>query len=387
MEINLAKTELCTGCSVCSDSCNTKAIEMLPNEEGFLYPHINSHKCVECGACMRSCPIINTSIEKDIFQKKIYYGLNNDISLTKICSSGAIAPALMQKVINSGGYIIGAAFDAEFKLEHSVCSDLKELKKYLGSKYLQSNTENIYRETKELLKSDKQVLFFGTPCQIDALNHLLKNTDSPNLITCEILCHGVPSPGLFKSYVNDLQNKYKSKIISYNFRDKHYKGDGRSVKVTFESQKQIIKKLRYNNFHTWFGAHLSIRKSCFNCQYRSLDRCADITLGDFWRYKVFDEKFNAENGVSVVIANSMKGQLLVNNCSESLNLNELEFSAYEKDINANKSTITNNFAIPKTREQFWKDYNNMDFIHFKKQWDVPSKYTVIQSYLKKKIKI
>jgi coenzyme F420-reducing hydrogenase beta subunit len=366
-EICLADKELCTGCCACYDICPLNCINMDYDEEGFLYPAIDSDICSSCGACTKVCPVINYSEQAEQSIPKTYLAWNLDETIRRQSTSGGISPIFVDYVLREGGAACGAAFDEHFYLVQLLAFNKEDSKRFTGSKYLQSDSRGIYKKTKELLKEGKKILFTGVPCQIRALSYYLGRGYN-NLITCETLCHGVPSPQLFYKWIEYLEKKYQSKIVEYNFRDKTNGWDKMTVSVIYENGKKRTYRTRKCNFHVWFGKHLSLRPSCFNCICREKRRYADLTIGDFWGIEQFRPDLDASNGVSVVTVNTEKGQSVLDSCHEHLYLQE--FSSDE--VFSRRKTVFHNFTIPVERTCFMADFKSLPFEEFVKKYDVPS---------------
>lgn len=378
--IKLANKSSCTGCALCHDVCKKEAITMSINEEGFIYPIIDESKCIKCKKCEKSCPTIN---ENEFHESKIaYYGrLMDDIKLN---SSGGLCKAFSNTVFQNDGVVFGAVLLHD-KLIHLKRTSEKEYSSMSGSKYLQSNMEGIFNQIEEELNKNKKVLFTGCPCQCVAVETNFKNnTFYNNLYICEILCHGVPSPSIFKDWIGFLEKKYKSRISNYNFRSKKNGWTKPTVEITFENGKRIIQSHNESNYHVWFGKHLSLRQSCFECKYRNIKRTSDITLGDFWGIKelhIIDKEI--EKGTSVLLVNTDKGKQLLD---MAIKVN----SIYIKEIPLNNAYINNapslnNFKKPSDRDQFFTTYKNESILGIIKKY--PSENKVFSLLRKLKYKL
>lgn len=356
-KIKLAEVETCTGCSVCSDVCPKACINMLSNNEGFLYPSISSDVCISCGKCVSACPALQNTERNDI--KKIYAMWMKNGEKIQRSTSGGVFQGLAECVLEKGGVVFGAAFDDEFALLHTQCENTEDLSALLGSKYLQSNTEGIYKVVYDVAELGRDVLFSGTPCQCDALirYYLARNKSVPdNLLLCELMCHGVPSPGIFKDYMSYLESKKKRKVISYNFRYKKLRGwSVLSECIEYKKGRKDAHRAKYDAWHTWFGRHLSVRKSCYSCKYRDTVRVADITLGDFWSIAREMPELETQNGISAVFVNTEKGQRYLNDCSDQFIMHEIDTEKVEKLFNVpiRKGAVT----IPASRKEFFDVYN------------------------------
>lgn len=306
----------CCYCTACKNICPKNAIDMYLDEYGFEYPKINKEKCILCGLCKRVCAFQN--IKEENTPIETYVGVAKDKDIILKSASGGIFSTIAQIYLEKGGIVFGAAFDNNFNLIHIPIKDSKELYKLQGSKYVQSNTLKTYKEVKKLLKEGKEVLYSGTPCQIAGLKGYLMENYS-NLLTIDIICHGVPSSKFFKDYIEILKRKLKGEIVDFKFRDKEVSWEKNgSVKYNI---KGIIKKKRIyaseSSYYYYFSKCDCFRESCYNCKYTSENRPGDITLGDYWGIEkvhpelLEKEKIREENGISVIIVNTIKGKEVI----------------------------------------------------------------------------
>lgn len=331
MSISLyVREDECCACGACMNICPRDAIEMKENDFGFNYPMINYDKCISCKLCKKVCnyqnsPKVNQSIDA-------YVAISKNTDILKSASGGAFASIAKEVIINNG-IVYGASM--EFKesqviVKHIGINSINELYKLQGSKYVQSEIGNIFRDVKYNLENSKLVLFSGTPCQIDGLNGYL-NKQYDNLLTIDIICHGVPSNKMFDDYIKILEGKLKRKIKGYYFRDKQ-SGWGLNGKIELCSSSG---KYKNKYFEYWESSYYELflnsdiyRENCYSCKYASLNRPGDITLGDFWGIEkehqdLLDgtkDTINIKNGVSGVIVNTKKGERYLNKYGNGLSL-------------------------------------------------------------------
>lgn len=319
-KINLASKQECTGCAVCHDVCPHGCITMEYGNGLHLYPVIDNEKCIKCGKCEKTCPALNEVSTCD-FEQKYYASWSNNPEERKNGTSGGVGTALARYALSQGWYVVGAGFNKEWELCHRIVSGKKELDNLRGSKYLQSNTSGVFKQIEQLVSSGKHVFFIGTPCQVEAIKRIIPTNKHDLITTCGIICHGVNSSKVWLDFIHYLEGKHKSGIKSYDFRSKD-KGwgendrGGKKLYVKYEtySGKTVFEPAWKNLFHHWFGMHLMMRESCFNCKYRVLQRNSDITIGDFWGLKkVLPEIKDTYDGVSVAIASSPEGEALIEN--------------------------------------------------------------------------
>ncbi|KNY26824.1 Coenzyme F420 hydrogenase/dehydrogenase, beta subunit C-terminal domain [Pseudobacteroides cellulosolvens] len=317
-----SKTE-CYGCGGCKNICPKNAISMAEDEEGFLHPEINESLCNGCKLCVKVCPIKKRDNNKN-FIKAAYAIKNKDEEIRKSSSSGGVFRALAKFVIDNKGIVFGAKFDNDFSVIHDKAESLEECKLFSGSKYLQSNTKNTYREVEQYLNEKKLVLYSGTPCQIYGLETFLEGKDISGLITCDIICHGTPSPLIFKEYINKFEKEYKSKIKNVNFRFKNDEAIT-NIKLDFETGATYINSSKSDEFYQLFLDSIISKPVCHSCKFANKNRVGDITLGDFWGIEEVLDNFDDNKGVSAVLINTEKGERIFENINkESLTIVEVK---------------------------------------------------------------
>lgn len=378
--INLAPQNKCTGCAACVDACSKKCIS-LKEENLQFFPLINEEECISCRNCMRVCPVIQgKQVVDDAFKQTYTCAFSKDTDFSLQCTSGGVGSAMAQYAVDNGWYICGAAFDDDFNLRHIVGNDTDCVNALRGSKYLQSNTRGIYNKITQLLKDNKKVLFFGTPCQVDALQRFA-NKCKDNLLTVAILCHGVNSPIVWKDYVAELEKKYKSKLHWYNFRSKEMGGWGElAVAMKFENGKRKKEYAYSNQFHVWFGLHYILRESCFHCSYRVEHRTADITIGDFWGIEKLLPQLDTKNGVSVVMCSTQKGAQFFSSLDnlERIDVDQQKTPSVLKGFLSKMKSDTVALQINK-RKEFTDYYKSHSFSDVCRKYPTKSKW---QHYLK-----
>ena len=305
--ISSISKDKCTGCGMCLQICPVNAIKMVANKEGFLEPKINKNKCTNCGLCYKKCPAVNKINIKRLDKPIVYAAKTTDDKLLKNSSSGGIFSIIAKYVLTNQGTVYGCAFDSELKANHIKITKEEDLSKLRGSKYVQSDTKNTFKEVKKDLSLKKLVLYSGTPCQIAGLVKFLgKNYD--NLILVDFVCHGVPSQKLFQKYIKYLEDKQKSKLIYYSFRNKEKTMWGNSIKMEFENGKKKYLPAALDPFYRSYIDGVISRECCYNCKYSSDKRYSDITLMDYWGIEKEHPDFFDANGVSAVMINTKNGQ-------------------------------------------------------------------------------
>lgn len=312
--MKLCEEALCTGCMACLNRCPKGCITSKVNEEGFEVPYIDQEKCVNCGLCVKACPVMQP-IRNDRFKEpEAYAAWHEDEAIRWQSTSGGVASALASFVLKRGGVVVGAAYNEKQEVVHKIFLKQEELEGFRGSKYVQSSIGYTYSEVKRYLKEGRIVVFIGTPCQVAGLYGYL-GEEAEGLICCDFICHGVPSPEVFKRYIGEMEAVYKSKIKQVIFRDKGEKGwpNNMNVKMTFEDgQVYYNDQPRQDPYYRSFMLNISLRKSCYTCQYTNLNRRSDLTLGDYWGLGTLTpfEK-QKEPGISLLLVNSKKGKDLL----------------------------------------------------------------------------
>lgn len=354
----------CSGCSACADVCPVGAISMQPDKEGFLYPVIHDDKCVHCGRCDQVCGFVPKQFAENGFELPKAFGVKHKDEETRLTSrSGAAFIALSDYVLDHDGVVYGAAMLPDFTVRH-VRAESKAIRNLMkGAKYVQSDVTGVYPQVAEDLASGKRVLFSGTPCQVSGLHAMLDAQKVPkeNLVCCDLVCHGVPSPAIWTDYVAHIQRVHKSAVVTADFRDKSFGWDSHCESFVLENGKKIVSR----DYTDLFYDHIMMRPSCHNCHFANVNRVADITLADFWGIEKNDASFNDNKGVSLVLVSSSKGAALLEKVKDQLHW-------FECDIkNCIQPTLTKPTLASGRRELFWNDYSQTDFSVFLKKYTKP----------------
>lgn len=305
-EINI--DDRCTGCNICVSLCPADAIALKISDEGFWYPSVNKNKCVECGKCLNGCPVYRGKDEKNFLLPVSYAGWNKDIEEHLNSSSGGIFSLIARGFLEEGGAVYGAAYNDDFRVEHIRIDAVTELDRLRRSKYVQSYiSKELLHSLKKDIDSGKKVLFSGTPCQVASVNKLYFQYD--NLLTVDVVCHGVPSPKAWDSYLNEIISKH-GEIKAINMRKKT--SGWKKIFFQTEYTDGLVDESWFND-NVWgesFVKNLFLRKSCYKCEFKENIRCSDISLGDFWEAArgVHKELDDHDRGTSIILINSEKGK-------------------------------------------------------------------------------
>lgn len=346
------KTEdICCGCSACEKICPKQAVTMKKNEKGFELPMIDAEKCIRCGLCEKVCAF-SKRLEKPIVPNAVkVYGLKKKKGRKKSQSGGAFA-AFAEFILSRHGVIYGVVCNDK-RVFYKRIDQIKHLDELKGSKYVQAKVGSIFEETEKDLLEDKWVLFSGTACHLDGLKSYLekRRINTQKLILCDLVCHGVPSPLIFEEYYNDVTERH-GEIRKFVFRNK-LKGGWHAHIESFVDKKKHI--WLTDNYTKIFYSHLELRESCYQCPYASMNRISDITIGDFWGIEKVDAAFHSNDGVSLVIVNSEKGQRL---------FKSIESRVVWKEFSPEQCRQPNLYAPtnrPEIYDEFWKNYMQSGF--------------------------
>lgn len=339
----------CTGCRACVSICPKTCIVMKENREGFLFPMINNTECIQCNLCDNVCPVAHVP---EINKGTVAYAIKNRSQNERSKStSGGIFSLLAEYVLDKDGIVLGAAYDSDFSVRHIAVSDRKELSLLQGAKYIQSVIGTSFQGVKRELKKGRIVLFSGTPCQCAGLKSFL-GKDYDNLITVDIICHGVPSPKVWQAYVDYRSEKENNgkRPIKINMRSKasgwsHY---GYSTEFDYGNGKVSRIHNSQDLFMKAFVGNICLRDSCSDCKAKGVERCTDFTLGDYWGIWNQHPELDDNKGTSVVFVHSQKGQEILEQLSDKIDC--LEVST-EDAYRENPSLVNSSPAHP-GREEF-----------------------------------
>ncbi|MBD5206049.1 MAG: 4Fe-4S dicluster domain-containing protein [Bacteroidales bacterium] len=355
--IDIKRKEDCVGCNACVQICPKTCISFNPDEQGFFYPKVDLDKCINCHLCERVCPVLNQGKESEA--PKAYAAKNIDAAIKKDSSSGGVFFALAKRVIEEGGVIFGARFNKEWKVEHGYGEDLEGVKKFQGSKYLQSQIGESFIKVEQFLKKGRKVLFSGTPCQVAGLRLFLRKDYGDQLVLVDTACHGVPSPLVWNEYldyVGTANDFTLDSITDISFRDKRNGWDKYGMRIVSRNggmQKEWYSPMHGNIYMRGFLKDLYIRPSCFACPAKCGKSGSDLTLADFWGIQNNYPELYEKGYYSLVI--DRKG--ILDTVSD--------FKSIETEVIDIKLAYKNNPALltsaekPKLYHQFWELWSEM----------------------------
>jgi NAD-dependent dihydropyrimidine dehydrogenase PreA subunit len=364
--INIQNKSKCCGCSACVQRCPKQCISLKEDNEGFLYPEVYKETCIDCGLCEKVCPVIHQDEPRKPL--KVYAAKNLDEEIRKQSSSGGVFTLLAEQIIHEGGVVFGARFDGNWEVKHDFTETIEGLAPFRGSKYIQSRIEDNYIKAEEFLKQGRKVLFSGTPCQVSGLRrYLQKNYD--NLLTVDIICHGVPSNKVWQKYLKEILFKieilwdlsidrynYKKQIKNISFRDKRNGWKNYGFKLNIENI-EFYENHRNNIYMKAYLSNVSLRPSCYNCPCKEQKSHSDITLSDLWLCKdnIHLDNFNKDKGLSCIFVNS-------NNLESYLKKADLIEISIDEGVQANPC-FYNSVKCPDNRKKFWTSLaQSNDFI-------------------------
>lgn len=335
--IEIKEKSSCCGCEACVQCCPKHCILLREDREGFLYPQVDKAVCIDCGLCEKVCPVIHQGEASEPLSCYIAINPNEDIRLKS--SSGGVFTLLAEATIREGGVVFGARFDEEWNVIHAWTDTIEGLAPFRGSKYVQSRVGNTYKETKEFLQQGRKVLYSGTPCQIAGLKRFLRK-EYDNLLTVDFICHGVPSPGVWRRYLSELRESLRAQrgagkksvpssidelpvITGISFRDKSngWKKYGFRLRYAaseaaentvsasaIKEEKELLQPYTENPFMCGFLADVYLRPSCYACPAKSGRSCSDITIADAWGMQHFAIEYDDDKGACYVLEKTGNGK-------------------------------------------------------------------------------
>lgn len=343
--IEITRKEECCGCSACSQTCPKSCISMTSDNEGFLYPHVDTSICINCGLCEKVCNILHPREERKPLN--VLAAINNDDNVRMKSSSGGIFHILAERTIKKGGVIFGARLDESWQVVFDYAETLADVEPFMGSKYVQAKVGSAYKTAKRFLDEGKDVLFSGTPCQIAGLHQYLRK-DYPNLLAVDFVCHGVPSPKVWGKYLDGIQQNLKQ-IGGIEFKNKGRGWSNFSFKVSAEPDTcSLFIPFNKSHYMKAFLSDIILRPSCYECRSKGGRSLSDITLADFWGISSVAPEMNDDKGTSMVFINTEKGKAVLD-----FNAFRHEETTYERVKPLNPACFRSP-ARPAKRDYFFK---------------------------------
>lgn len=400
MEIVLFDNKVnCCACGACMNICPKGAITMIEDEYGFLYPEINKELCIKCGVCKKVCAYQNISPTKRPL--KAFAAVNKNKEQLMKSASGGVFSALATNVLNKGGVAFGATLtfeDGHAIPKHIAIDHVEQLPLLQGSKYVQSSIGDTYKQAKMYLQEGRLVLFSGTPCQIGGLYGYL-GKDYENLITIDVICHGVPNAKMFDDYLQNERIKRKAQsVIGYSFRDKK-KGWGMNGRLDLQFADKKVKSFyipaRLASYNTLFLDGDTYRENCYSCKYAGALRPSDLTIGDYWGIEVEHpellkkKQYEERYGISCILVNTDKGIMVC----EGINNQILAESTFEKVSNKNgqlkepsRKSIKRDYVLDLYTQNGYRNLDMWFQNSYRRQIMVHSVYNVLPRTIRAKIK-
>ncbi|MCL2811509.1 MAG: Coenzyme F420 hydrogenase/dehydrogenase, beta subunit C-terminal domain [Clostridia bacterium] len=320
----------CTGCGACRAVCAFDALRMVYDAEGFAYPRIDGDRCTDCGACRAACPVDQTEAAPWLLS---YAARNTNEDVRGASSSGGVFTLFAEAVLGRGGIVFGAALFLEEDgpaLRHVGVENATGLVALRGSKYLQSDLGDVFCEAKAALDAGREVLFSGTPCQVAGLYAVLKGPQA-NLLTVDLVCHGVPSPLVFSKYVRHLEAQHGQRVRALSFRDKRRGWKDFCLAATFADGSEHVAGQTEDMFMVAFLRNFCLRPSCHVCPFAGEKRQADLSLADLWGAHRLMPGKDDDRGLSLVLANSQGGKQALEAVQGQLWLEPVEADAFIRE--------------------------------------------------------
>lgn len=320
--IQIVDKRKCMGCSACAQICPQKCIMMEEDNEGFLYPKVDRSKCVKCNLCNSICPVSNHPDYSDTVLSA-YAGYSKDEEIRLQSSSGGMFSMFASTILKENGVVFGATLDDNLICRHTAIENIRDLYRLQGSKYVQSIIGNSYLKIRDYLRDGRKVLFTGTACQCAGLKAFLKE-EYDNLLIIDILCHGVPSPKVFEKYLQGMELERQEKVQDIYFRSKTYGWKNYAVKLVFGDNSKYEREGKDDEYIKLFLSEICLRPSCYECQFKKLERPSDITLGDAWGIQRTMPELDDNQGTSAIIIHTKKGMKNFEDIKKNLVFKEMD---------------------------------------------------------------
>ena len=363
--MKLVPKSSCCGCTACAAICPKKAITIQPDDEGFLCPEIDVSTCVGCGLCAKVCPVLNVGEAR--MPLAVYAAKAKDQELRLASSSGGLFTLLANETLAKNGIVWGAAFDhVDWHVYHCGVERVEDLSELRGSKYAQSDIGDSLQKVAQSLADGRAVLFTGTPCQIAALRRylFLERVDVSNLMLVEVVCHAVPSPLVWKKYLEKrVAVAYGAKSASLRqimhifSRSKSRSWKRYEISLSFENAIAYSRTFSEDSFMRAFLSELCNRPSCHRCTMRGLRSGADLSIADYWNVDTKFPDIDDDKGVSLVLVNTSKGRELFDDIARRIEKRISDFA----HAAATNPAIVRSSCCHKKRVFFFDNLMKSDF--------------------------
>lgn len=383
--INFQNKQDCCGCSACVQRCPKQCISLHEDDEGFLYPQVGLDTCIDCGLCEKVCPVLHQA--EECVPLEVFAAKNPNEKIRMESSSGGIFTLLAEQTIEAGGVVFGVRWNEHFEAVHAYTETKEGLAAFRGSKYVQSRVGDTFKQAEQFLKQGRQVLYSGTPCQIAALKLFLRK-DYQNLLAVDFICHGTPSPGVFRWYLSEefakeaarlsgkkiqfrsslpipsiakadvLAREQGFEIEDIRFRDKRVGWKKFSFVLSFKTFSKVTTAGEKNSvslsytldkhaFMRGFLKDLYLRPSCHACPAKSGKSGADITLGDYWGIQSLMPELDDDIGVSAITVNNEIGRQALQTTTAEL------YNASYQDLCVKNPALIHSCRIPTNRPRIF----------------------------------
>ena len=355
--IEIKEKNECCGCYACYNKCPKHCIEMIADSEGFVYPKVDTSVCVECGVCENVCPMIHApKVTDNTDNPLIAYAIRNrKYDILNESASGGFFSAIAESVLKQNGIVFGVAFDSNFIVQHCAAENVQEAERFRTSKYVQSRIDDSYCTARKELQKGRLVCFSGTPCQIEGLRRYL-GKDYENLILVDLVCHGVPSPKLWKEYRAFQEKKFASNIVSVNFRKKKYGYHSGLLEIVFSNGKKYYGSMRNDMMIKCFFSEISSRPSCYSCKFKHAKHSSDFTMFDSWHTsELVSGLIDDDKGYTNIFVQTEKGKNLIEELEDYIEIYPIDA---EKAILLDGSMVRNSAIAHPKRYEFYEEFNS-----------------------------
>ena len=366
--IQITNKSQCCGCTACFSICEHNAISMVMDGEGFLYPAVDLSACIRCGMCEDTCPYKGNG-EKDREASSLHIAVQYKDERKRVESTAGGAFSLIADyVLEKKGVVYGVGYD-DMIVCHKLADEEKDIREMRGSKYVQSTLKETFREICKFLNEKRTVLFVGTPCQVHGLNNYLmkKNCILDKLITIDLLCLGVSSPGIFEKWVKFLEERYGDKVCGVEFRNKRFGYAVTNVRIRFQNQRVLEQKFDTKAYIKTFFSGYNVRPSCYECKFRTMPRVSDFTIGDFIQIGDYSEEMDDDKGTTSLWAHTDKARQILEKVQGRFRRSEIE-----KECSNIIGGPQRQMRIPERRVEFFEDARQIPYDLFIRKWEPDS---------------